>query len=117
MVITQGAVFWVDLRLPRGSEPGYLRPGVVIQNDLFNRRSLDTTIVCLLTSNVGLAELPGNVLLHKGEANLPKRSVVNATQIFTVNRFDLIEKIGELSKARMVEVLNGILTVIKPSLI
>ena len=70
--------------------------------------------MCSLTSNLKRAESPGNVLLEKGEANLPKQSVINITQIFTVNKKDLTEKIGSLSHVRMSQVLEGIELIIKP---
>jgi mRNA interferase MazF len=104
----QGDVFWVELARPRGSEPGYRHPYVIIQNDVFNSSRLNTTIGMALTSNLTRAGIPGNVLLKKGEANLPKTSVVNATQLFTIDKSDLSEKIGRLSSARVHEILNGL---------
>lgn len=97
MVIRQGDIFWVDMGEPSGSEPGYRHPHVVIQNNLFNQSRISTVVVCVLTSNIRRAGSPGNVLLEKGEADLPKRSVVNVSQIYTVDRADLLEKIGSLS--------------------
>jgi len=107
MVIKQGDVFWVDLGEPSGSEPAYRHPHVVIQNNVFNRSRVNTVVVCALTSNLKRAKAPGNVLLEKGEANLPKQSVVNITQLFTVNKSDLKEKIGSLSRNRLTQVLQG----------
>ena len=95
MVINQGDVFWIEFDEPAGSEPGYRHPHVVIQNNLFNRSRINTVVVCALTSNLKRAKAPGNVNLNKGEANLPKKSVVNISQIFTVNKSDLSEKIGK----------------------
>ena len=77
MVIKQGEIYWVDLAEPKGSEPGYRHPHIVIQNNLFNDSRINTTVVCSLTSNLNRAKAPGNVLLNKGEANLSKQSVVN----------------------------------------
>jgi len=114
MVIQQGDIFWLELDEPRGSEPGYRHPHVVVQNDLFNRSRINTTVVCALTTNLKRAEAPGNVLLRKGEANIPKKSVINITQIFTVNKSDLVEKIGTLSPKRVQEVLNGINLLLQP---
>lgn len=108
MVINQGDVFWIEFGEPSGSEPGYRHPHVVIQNNLFNRSRINTTVVCALTSNLKRAKSPGNVPLSKGEANLPKECVVNVSQIFTVNKSDLSEKIGTLSKNRMSLILQGI---------
>ena len=115
MVIEQGDVFWVALDEPRGSAPGYLHPHVVIQNNLFNQSALRTCVVCTLTSNLGRADIPGNVLLEEGEANLPKRSVVNASQMFTVDKADLTEKIGSLSHLRVREILAGVQLLLEPS--
>jgi mRNA interferase MazF len=114
MVINQGDIFWVDLGEPSGSEPAYRHPHLVIQNNVFNKSRIDTVVVCSLTSNLRRAESPGNVLLAKGEANLPKSSVINITQIFTVNKRDLAEKIGSLSRDRMAQVLEGIDLLITP---
>ena len=114
MVIRQGDVFWVDLGEPSGSEPGYRHPHVVVQNNIFNRSRLNTVVVCALTSNLKRAESPGNVLLEKGEVNLPKQSVVNVTQIFTVDRGDLVERIGRLSRKRVRQLLDGMLLLMEP---
>jgi mRNA interferase MazF len=114
MVINQGDIFWIDLKEPSGSEPGYRHPHVIIQNNLFNRSRINTVIVCPLTSNLKRATAPGNVTLKKGEANLPKKSVVNISQIFTVNKSDLSEKIGSLKFERFQQVLQGIQLITEP---
>lgn len=114
MVINQGDVFWVELSEPAGSEPAYRHPHVVIQNNVFNRSRVNTVVVCALTSNLKRALAPGNVLLERGEANLPKRSVVNISQIFTVDRMQLGEKIGTLSAKRVREILNGLRLLLEP---
>lgn len=114
MVINQGDIFWIDLNEPSGSEPGYRHPHVVIQNNLFNRSRINTVVVCPLTSNLKRATAPGNVLLNKGEANLPKKSVVNISQIFTVNKSDLSEKIGALKSERLEQVIQGIKLLTEP---
>jgi len=114
MVINQGDIFWIDFEVPDGSKPGYRHPHVVIQNNLFNRSKINTVVVCTLTSNLKRAIAPGNVTLKKGEANLPKKSVVNISQIFTVNKSDLIEKIGTLSKDRFLQILQGVKLVTEP---
>jgi mRNA interferase MazF len=112
--IKQGDIFWVSLGAPRGSEPGYRHPHVVIQNNLFNQSKINTVVVCALTSNLTRAKSPGNVLLRKGEGNLKKESVVNITQMITVNKSDLIEKIGSLPPARITEIIEGITLLIEP---
>jgi mRNA interferase MazF len=117
MVISQGDIYWLDLDEPKGSEPGYRHPFVAIQNDAFNKSKIGTVVVCALTSNLKLASAPGNVFLKKGEANLPKSSVVNISQILTVDKSDLTEKIGQLSKKRVEEIVSGIEFLLKPRII
>lgn len=113
-MIHQGDVYWVDLGEPRGSAPGYRHPHVVIQNNLFNRSRINTVVICVITSNLRRAAAPGNVLLEKGEANLPQRSVVNVSQIFTVDKADLAEKIGTLSLSRVRQILDGLRLLTEP---
>ena len=114
MVIFQGDVFWIDLGVPSGSKLGFRQPHVVIQNNLFNQSRISTVVVCALTSNLKRASAPGNVQLFTGEANLPKPSVVNVSQLFTAKKSDLAEKIGTLSLSRMRQVLDGIDIVLQP---
>ena len=114
MNIKQGDVYWIDLDEPKGSEPGFRRPYVVVQNNIFNKSRINTVIVCSLTSNVKRAGIPGNVLLKKGEANLQKESVVNVTQVSTVDRLELAEKIGALSSTRVHQIIAGLKLVIEP---
>ena len=114
MNIKQGDIFWVELGVPRGSESGYRHPHVVVQNNLFNQSKINTVVVCALTSNLKRARSPGNVLLRKGEGNLRKESVVNITQMITVNKSDLAEKIGSLSPTRIREIIEGITLLIEP---
>ena len=114
MVISQGDVFRIDLDVPSGSELGFLRPHVVIQNNLFNQSRISTVVVCALTSNLKRASVPGNVQLFTGVANLPKPSVVNVSQLFTVSKSNLVDKIGTLSPLRMLQVLEGIDIVLRP---
>ena len=114
MVIKQGDVYWVDLGKPSGSEPGYLHPHVVIQNNVFNLSRINTAIVCVITSNLKRSQAPGNVLLGSGEANLPRQSVVNVSQVFTVDKGYLVEKIGTLSHKRVRQILDGIRLLTEP---
>ena len=114
MVTRQGEIYWIDLGSPSGSESGYRHPHIVIQNDLFNSSNINTVVVCSLTSNLKRGLSPGNVILKKGEANLPKKSVVNITQIYTVNKTDLTEKIGIVTKERMNEIIQGINLLTEP---
>lgn len=108
MVIKQGDVYWVDLGEPTGSEPGYKHPHIVVQNNVFNASRINTVVVCSLTSNLIRAQSPGNVLLKKGEANLPKKSVVNISQMYTVNKSDLLDKIGSVSPKMLDQVIEGV---------
>lgn len=114
MVIRQGDVYWINFDEPSGSEPGYRHPHIIIQNNVFNRSRINTVVVCSLTSNLKRSRSPGNVTLNKGEANLSKKSVVNITQIFTVNKSDLSEKIGTLSKQQINQILEGIRLLTEP---
>ena len=108
MVIHQGDIYWIELDEPTGSEPGYSHPHVVVQNNVFNASRINTVIVCALTSDVRRAQAPGNVLLEKGEANLPKESVVLVSQIFTVDKSQLGELMGTLSERRVKQIVEGI---------
>ena len=115
MVIRQGEVFWAALLPPAGSEPGYRHPVVVLQSNVYNQTQIQTVVSCMLTSNLRLANAPGNVLLARGEANLPRRSVANVTQLVTVDKSDLLAKIGTLSKERLGQILAGVHFLLRPS--
>lgn len=107
MVIRRGSVYWIDFSPGKGSEPKGRRPGLVIQNDALNDSRLNTVIVVAITSTMKFGELPGNVILKKGEANMPKSCVINMTQIKSVDKESLIELIGSLSGEKMEEVAQG----------
>jgi mRNA interferase MazF len=113
MVIRQGEVYWINLPKPKQSEPGFRRPCVIVQNDTFNRSRIKTTIICILTTNLRLGDAPGNVSLTQGEGNLPKDSVVNISQILTVNKTDLLpeDKIGQLSASKIDLIVSGLRTI------
>lgn len=106
--IRQGQVYWLDFGPAAGSAPADRHPCVVVQNDVFNRSAIRTSVVCLITSNLSRANAPGNVLLRKGEANLPKASVVNVSQILTVDKTELVEVAGKLSGAAAGAVRDGL---------
>lgn len=112
--IRQGQLWWLDMGIPFGSEPGYRRPFVVVQNNLFNRSRLQTVVMCAVTTNLRLAGAPGNVLLEAGEARLPEASVVNISQLVTVDRRRLLQKIGDLSGPRLQAVLEGVNLLMNP---
>lgn len=108
MVIRRGSIYWVDFSPGKGSEPFGRRPGLVIQNDILNDSNLNTVVMLAITSTIKFGELPGNVVLRKGEANLPKKCVINVTQIKTVDKTSIKDKIGALSKKRIDEVHQGL---------
>jgi mRNA interferase MazF len=108
MVIERGEIWWADLLVPTGSEPGYRRPVVVIQADAYNRSRVKTVIVAALTSNVALAKVPGNVLLKASESGLGKDSVINVTQVLTLNRDVLTERAGTVPGELMVALEEGL---------
>jgi mRNA interferase MazF len=95
--IRQGQVYWLDFGSAAGSGPAERHPCVVVQNDIFNRSTIATSVVCLITSNLSRANAPGNVLLKKGEGGLPKASVVNVSQTLTVDKAELVECAGKLT--------------------
>jgi mRNA interferase MazF len=106
--IRQGQVYWLDFGYAAGSAPVDRHPCVVVQNDIFNQSAIATCVVCLITSNLSRAKAPGNVLLKKGEANLPKASVVNVSQILTVDKAELVEHVGNLGSAAAAAVRDGL---------
>ena len=113
-MIRQGDVYWITLAEASGSGPGYRHPHVVVQNNLFNESRLNTVVVCTLTSNLRRAGAPGNVLLDSGEGGLSKPSVAVVSQLFTVDKADLTEHIGTLSKKRVRLILDGIRLLTEP---
>ena len=108
MVVRRGDIYWVDFSPGKGSEPTGRRPGLVVQCDALNESRLNTVVMLAITSNLKFSELPGNVLLAKGEANMPKRCVINATQLKSVDKSSLVGKIGSLSSDKMEEVVAGL---------
>ena len=106
--IRQGQVYWYDFGVAVGSAPADRHRCVVVQNETFNRSGISTTVVCGITSNLRRAGAPGNVRLNVGEAGLPKESVVNISQIMTVNKRELVECIGQLSPARVASICDGL---------
>ena len=108
MVVRRGDIHWVDFSPGKGSEPLGRRPGLVIQCDALNDSKLNSVVMLAITSNLKFSELPVNVLLAKGEANMPKRCVINATQMKSVDKSSLVEKIGSLSSEKMEQVVAGL---------
>jgi len=108
MVISQGDVCWASLEDPVRSSPGFRRPVVVVQGDSFNASRIATTVVVPLTSNVRLAAAPGNVHLSAARTGLPKHSVANVSQILTIDRSLLTERVGRLTAGDLQLLLSGI---------
>jgi len=108
VVIAQGDVCWADLPDPVGSGPGFRRPVLVVQGDAFNRSRIATVVCVPLTSNVRWAEAPGNVLLPRRSSGLPKDSVANVSQIVTLDRSLLTERVGRVSARQLALVFSGL---------
>ena len=113
-LIEQGDIYVIDLGEPFGSEPGYSRPYVVLQNDVLNASPIRTVLLCAITSNMRRARARGNVIIEAGEGGLPHRSVVNVSQVVTVDKARLTDYRGGLSRRRMAQIASGLLTVIQP---
>ena len=107
-MIRQGEIYWLRFGPARGSAPAGRRPALVVQHDRFNRSAIATTVVAAVTSNLRLAVMPGNVRLRQGEAGLPQASVVNVSQLRTIDRAQLHDRVGTLGPARMRDVLKGL---------
>jgi len=108
----RGEMWWANLPDPVGSEPGYRRPVLVIQDDTFNQSRINTVIVLIITSNTQLAEAPGNVILPREVSGLSMDSVVNVSQIFTVDKGFLVERIGSMPASLQEEVDEGLRTIL-----
>mgnify|MGYP003042561604 CR=1 FL=1 len=108
MVVQRGEVWWADLDDAHGSAPGYRRPVLVVQSDAFNRSRIQTVLVAVLTSNLKLIDAPGNVLLPSKASGLPKDSVVNVSQVLTLDRIFLTERAGKLAGRHMAQVDAGL---------
>jgi len=107
-VTRRGDVCWADLGDPRGSKPAKRRPVLVIQADPYNASRLNTTLAAVITSNTGLASMPGNVFLPAVSSGLPKDSVVNVTALVTLDKTDLDPAVGQLPASLMHEVDRGL---------
>ena len=108
MVVGQGEVWWADLGMPAGSEPGFRRPVVVVQGDALNRSRLATVVCVPLTTNLRWADAPGNALLTARVTGLPRDSVANVSQVMTLDKFVLTERTGKLPRAKLDLILAGI---------
>lgn len=108
MVIERGEIWWADLPEPKGSMPGYRHPILIIQSNKFNQSGLRTVIGVIITTNLHLGNMPGNVLLTPRQSGLPYQSVVNVTQIVTANKSDLLEFVGAVSASKIEQIEKGI---------
>ena len=108
MVVERRDVWWAELEAPRGSEPGFRRPVLIVQADAFNRSRLRTVIAVVLTSSTRLLDAPGNVLLSSGDAGLPKDSVANVSQVVTLDEEFLTERAGRVPQRVMARVDAGL---------
>ncbi|MDR2897362.1 MAG: type II toxin-antitoxin system PemK/MazF family toxin [Spirochaetaceae bacterium] len=110
--MTRGELWWADFGVPFGSEPGYKRPVLIMQNDYFNNSRINTTIVIPLTTNMVLADAPGNIVLTPNDSKLKKESVVVVSQIEVIDRQRLIEKITKVDRLIIKQIEEQILFVL-----
>lgn len=108
MVIRRGQVWWADLGVPRGASPGFERPVVVIQANGFNKTNINSVIIAISTTNLRLGRMPGNVVIAAGIAGLQEDSVINVTQLFTVDKTDLLELLGNIPHNTMEQIDKGL---------
>lgn len=106
--VRRGEIWLADLGEPRGSAPGFRRPILIIQGDEFNRSRIATVLAIVLTTNLRLVNAPGNVLLSAKAAGLPRDSVANVSQLVTLDRNDLEDRIGRLPTRLMAAVDAGL---------
>jgi mRNA interferase MazF len=113
MVINRGEIWWATLPDPAGSGPGYKRPVLIIQSNEFNKSKINTIVVTVITSNIRLAVAPGNILLSSKKSKLPKESVINISQIITIDKSFLTEKIYTLSNEIITSVNDSLRLILK----
>jgi mRNA interferase MazF len=106
--VERGEIWWAGLGLPRGSEPGHRRPVLVVQSDDFNRSRIATVVVVAITSNMALAFAPGNVVCRPKSTGLRRPSVINVSQLATMDRKRLTERIGRVTEPTMHQVDEGL---------
>ena len=113
MVIKRGDIWWAKLPEPVGSGPGYKRPLLIIQSNEFNKSKINTIIAVVITSNLRLAAAPGNILLSIKRSKLPKESVINISQVITIDKAFLTEKVHHLPNNIIAQVDEGLKLVLK----
>lgn len=106
--IRRGDLWWAELPEPVASEPGYRRPVLVVSSDHFNRSRIRTVLAAALTTNLRLAEVPGNVLVAAEETGLPRDSVVNVSQVITINKSFLTERAGRVGARTLLAIEDGL---------
>ncbi len=104
----RGEIWWASLPVPRGSEPGFRRPVVVVQSDAFNRSQIRTVVAAVISSNMRLADAPGNVVLSHRESRLDRESVINVSGVITLDRSYLTERVGKLSAKLIAAIDDGL---------
>lgn len=107
-MVRRGEIHWADLVEGQGSRPSKRRPVLVVQADTYNASNLNTVLAAVITSNTGLAAMPGNVFLPSAAVGLPRDSVVNVTALVTLNKDDLIEHAGDVPSVLMGDVDRGL---------
>ena len=108
MEIRRGDIWWANLPEPKGSMPGFRHPIVIIQQDDFNQTQLNTIIGVVITTNLRLEKMPGNVRITPRQSGLAQDSVVNITQVVTANKTDLLEFVGTISEHKMEQIEKGL---------
>src|SRR5579864_2701112 len=111
--IQRGEIWWADLPAPRRSEPGYRRPVMIVQADAFNRSRIQTVVVAVISSNIDLGAAPGNVFLPAGASGLPKDSILNVSQVLTIDRSFLSEQVSRIPPGLQASVNAGLRLVLE----
>ena len=108
----RGEIWWVDYGIPYGSEPGYRRPVIIMQNDFFNNSKINTTIVVPLSTNILLADVPGNIFINKKDSKLNKDAVILISQTGVIDKERLLEKVSKANKEIMERIENNIMFIL-----
>jgi len=109
----KGEIWWASLAKPKGSEPGYRRPVVIVQSDDFNRSRIQTCIAAVITSNLRLEAAPGNFLITKRTSGLHRDSIVNVSQLITIDKGFLTTALGQLNQAQLLQLDEGLRLVLQ----